>query len=69
MTDRDALRRVRPAKRFRLHDLRHAYAIAQIRAGRDIYDLSHHLGHSSVKVTEIYLGYASGGRAKNRRDS
>ena len=43
--------------RFRLHDLRHAYAIAEIRRGRDIYDLSRHLGHSSVKVTEIYLGY------------
>ena len=53
-------------KRFRLHDLRHAYAIAEIRAGRDIYDLSHHLGHSSVKVTEIYLGYAAGGRSQAR---
>jgi integrase len=52
---------------FRLHDLRHAYAIAEIRSGRDIYDLSHHLGHSSVKVTEVYLGYAPGGRAKSRR--
>lgn len=52
---------------FRLHDLRHAYAIAEIRAGRDIYDLSHHLGHSSVKVTEIYLGYAKGGRSKSRK--
>jgi integrase len=53
-------------KHFRLHDLRHAYAIAEIRAGRDIYDLSHHLGHSSVRVTEIYLGYAAGQRAKGR---
>jgi integrase/recombinase XerD len=53
-------------KRFRLHDLRHAYAISQIRAGKDIYDLSHHLGHSSVKVTEIYLGYAAGGRSQAR---
>jgi len=54
-------------RRFRLHDLRHAYAIAEIRAGRDIYDLSHHLGHGSVAVTEIYLGYVPGGRAKGRR--
>jgi integrase len=53
--------------RFRLHDLRHAYAIDQIRSGRDIYDLSHHLGHSSVKVTEIYLGYAASSRAKSRQ--
>ncbi len=61
------VRRSLPAEHhFRLHDLRHAYAIAEIRAGRDIYDLSQHLGHSSVKVTEIYLGYASGGRAKAR---
>lgn len=51
---------------FRLHDLRHAYAIAEIRAGRDIYDLSHHLGHSSVKVTEVYLGYRAGSRAQQR---
>ncbi len=47
---------------FRLHDLRHAYAIAEIRRGRDIYDLSRHLGHSSVKVTEIYLGYRPSAR-------
>lgn len=50
-------RRLPDLPRFRLHDLRHAYAIAQIRAGRDIYDLSRHLGHSTVKVTERYLGY------------
>jgi integrase/recombinase XerD len=61
------VRRSLPEDRhFRLHDLRHAYAIAEIRAGRDIYDLSHHLGHSSVKVTEVYLGYAAGRRAKVR---
>ena len=46
---------------FRLHDLRHAYAIAEIRTGRDIYDLSRHMGHSSVKVTEGYLAYRSTG--------
>jgi integrase len=43
--------------RFRLHDLRHAYAIAEIVRGRDIYDLSRHLGHTSVKTTEVYLAY------------
>lgn len=53
-------------QRFRIHDLRHAYAIAEIRAGRDIYDLSRHLGHSSVKTTEIYLGYKSGGAPISR---
>lgn len=55
------------AERFRLHDLRHAYAIAEIRGGRDIYDLSHHLGHSSVRVTEIYLGYVPGHRRPTHR--
>lgn len=60
-------RKIKAVPRFRLHDLRHAYAIAEIRAGRDIYDLSRHLGHSSVKVTEIYLGYAKGRSAVSRR--
>lgn len=54
-------------QRFRIHDLRHAYAIAEIRKGRDIYDLSRHLGHSSVRTTEIYLGYVSGGSPTERR--
>lgn len=62
------IRREMPkAQHFRIHDLRHAYAVDEMRRGRDIYDLSHHLGHSSVKVTEIYLGYVAGGRAKSRR--
>lgn len=62
------VRRNLPAEqKFRIHDLRHAYAIAEIRAGRDIYDLSRHLGHSSVKTTEIYLGYKAGGSATSRK--
>lgn len=62
------MRRNLPAEqRFRIHDLRHAYAIAEIRAGRDIYDLSRHLGHSSVKTTEIYLGYKAGGSPSSRK--
>jgi integrase len=56
-----------PERRFRIHDLRHAYAIAELRNGRDIYDLSHHLGHSSVKVTEIYLGYVPGKQRSSPR--
>lgn len=43
---------------FRAHDLRHRFAILWVRRGGDIYDLSRVLGHSSVKTTEIYLGYA-----------
>ncbi|MEI8397403.1 MAG: site-specific integrase [Rhodospirillaceae bacterium] len=50
---------------FRCHDLRHKYAIDQLKAGRDIYALSRHLGHSSVKTTEIYLGHVSGGGGTN----
>jgi integrase/recombinase XerD len=38
-----------------VHDLRHRFAIAWLKAGGDIYRLSRHLGHASVKTTEIYL--------------
>lgn len=53
-------------QKFRCHDLRHGYAISELQAGRDIYDLSRHLGHASVKTTEIYLGHVAGGSAKAR---
>ncbi|MDO8171923.1 tyrosine-type recombinase/integrase [Acetobacter tropicalis] len=44
--------------RFGVHDLRHAFALRWLKAGGNIYRLSRHLGHSSVKVTEQnYLGY------------
>ncbi len=45
----------RPFRRFRVHDLRHGFAIRWLKAGGDIYRLSRHLGHTSVKTTEIYL--------------
>ena len=44
---------------FRFHDLRHRYAVDYLKAGGSIYDLQQHLGHSSVKTTEIYLDYLS----------
>lgn len=47
----------RPFRRFRVHDLRHGFAINALRHGMDIYALSRHLGHSSVKTTEGYLAY------------
>lgn len=47
----------RPFRRFRFHDLRHAFAVRWLQAGGDIYALSRHLGHTSVKTTEIYLQY------------
>lgn len=46
-----------PLRRFRFHDLRHAFAVRWLLAGGDIYALSRHLGHTSVKTTEIYLGF------------
>lgn len=49
--------RGRVVQRFRFHDLRHLYAVEELRAGRSIYDLSKHLGHTSVKTTEIYLAF------------
>ena len=42
---------------FRFHDLRHLFAVEFLKNGGGIYDLSKHLGHSSVKVTEIYLDF------------
>lgn len=45
----------RPWEPFRTHDLRHSFAIGWLNAGGDIYELSRHLGHGSVKTTEIYL--------------
>lgn len=42
---------------FRFHDLRHRFAVDYLKLGGNIYDLQKHLGHSSVKVTEMYLDY------------
>lgn len=39
---------------FRFHDLRHAFAVRWIDGGGDIYELSRHLGHSSVTTTERF---------------
>lgn len=44
-------------QRFRFHDLRHLYAVEALRSGTGIYELSQHLGHTSVKTTEIYLEF------------
>jgi integrase/recombinase XerD len=42
---------------FRFHDLRHWFAVEWLKAGRSIYDLKEHLGHTSVSTTEIYLQF------------
>ena len=43
--------------RVRVHDLRHRFAVRWLKSGGDIYRLSRHLGHTSVKTTEGYLRY------------
>lgn len=58
--------RARAKTAFRCHDLRHEFAIRELESGRDIYDLSRHLGHSSVKVTEMYLDYVGESGAQMR---
>jgi integrase len=47
----------RTLRRFRIHDLRHGFAIRWLRAGGSIYDLKEQLGHTTVSTTEIYLRY------------
>lgn len=42
---------------FRFHDLRHLFAVEWLKKGGSIYDLKEHLGHTSVKTTEMYLGF------------
>jgi integrase/recombinase XerD len=53
----EAKKEKREFRRFRVHDLRHRFAINWLKNGGDIYRLSRHLGHKSVKTTEIYLDY------------
>ena len=54
-------------RRFRFHDLRHLYAVEALRGGRSIYDLSQHLGHTSVKTTEIYLAFLTPAEAQRAK--
>ncbi|MBW2120865.1 MAG: site-specific integrase [Deltaproteobacteria bacterium] len=48
-------------RHFRLHDLRHSYATLRLSKGDDIADVSHQLGHSSVKITwDVYYHWMPG---------
>ncbi len=47
------------------HTFRHGYACACLLAGNDVYKVSRLMGHTSVKVTERYLGAV---KAKQARD-
>lgn len=46
-------------ERFRLHDLRHMFAIDYLANGGNIYQLQLELGHGSIKQTEQYLQHLS----------
>lgn len=55
-------------KRFRLHDLRHLYAVTALLGGMDIWSVSRQLGHGSVQVTEsVYLRFLSAEQAEAAR--
>ncbi|MGG5823428.1 tyrosine-type recombinase/integrase [Falsiroseomonas sp. HW251] len=68
--DREAYAEGRPPvqlARYRLHDQRHAFAIASlIDDPTCIYRLMEQLGHSSVKTTEIYTRFLRGEGAQRR---
>lgn len=53
----------RSFRRFRIHDLRHGFAVRALANGMNIYAVSRHLGHTSVKTTEIYLDHLTGDQA------
>jgi integrase/recombinase XerD len=57
----------RPFRPFRFHDLRHLYAVEALRRGKGIYDLQQHLGHASIKTTEIYLDHLTAEEARRAR--
>lgn len=58
LSSRFALLRKRAGVSFRIHDLRHLFAVDYLRQRRgSIYDLQQVLGHRSVKTTEIYLSF------------
>ena len=61
------VKRAAPRIRFRFHDLRHLYAVESLRSGTSIYRVSQHLGHTSVKTTEIYLSHLTPDEADRAR--
>lgn len=42
---------------FKFHHLRHWFAVDFLRKGGNIYMLQKHLGHTSIRTTEMYLDY------------
>jgi integrase/recombinase XerD len=47
-------------KPFRVHDLRHRFAVRWLKSGGNIFDLSRSLGHKNITTTQnVYLGFLS----------
>lgn len=55
---RDLVARLLPkGQRPRFHDIRHTFAINELRRSGNIYEVAKILGHSTVKTTERYLAW------------
>lgn len=54
-------------RRFRFHDLRHRYAVDALKEGQSIYRVQKNLGHSSIKVTELYLDHLTPAEAERAK--
>lgn len=54
---RNAVQTTTSVPHFRMHDLRHTYAIRWLQRGGSIYALARRLGHTTVRTTEIYSGW------------
>lgn len=54
---------------FRLHDLRHMFAIDYLLNGGNLYALQKQLGHSTIRQTEEYLDYLTPEEAEAVRSS
>lgn len=52
---------------FRLHDLRHIYAIDYLASGGNLYALQKQLGHSTIRQTEEYLKFLTPEEAEKSR--
>ena len=53
---------------FRLHDLRHIYAIEYLANGGNLYALQRQIGHGTIRQTEEYLQYLTPEEAKKAID-
>lgn len=52
---------------FRLHDLRHIYAIDYLASGGNLYTLQRQLGHGTIRQTEEYLKHLTADEAEQAK--